>query len=41
MPMPHVESVPDDLGVDFGIVDLAADRDGRTYAGGPVNGLVR
>ena len=31
---------PDDwLGVDLGIVNIAADSDGQTYSGGPVNGL--
>ena len=31
---------PDDwLGVDLGIVNLAADSDGQTHSGGPVNGL--
>ena len=31
---------PDDwLGVDLGIVNLAADSDGKIYSGGPVNGL--
>jgi IS605 OrfB family transposase len=29
----------DRLGVDLGIVNIAADSDGQTYSGGPVNGL--
>jgi putative transposase len=36
---PRVPDVPDYLGVDLGIVNLAADSDGNTYAGGLVNGL--
>ena len=39
VPEPPVQDVPDYLGVDLGIVNIAADSDGNTYAGGHVNGL--
>jgi IS605 OrfB family transposase len=36
---PPVIDAPDYLGVDLGIVNIAADSDGNVYAGGHVNGL--
>ena len=39
VPEPPVQDVPDYLGVDLGIVNIAADSDGTTYAGAQVNGL--
>ena len=43
MPKPAPEPTPDDpngyLGIDLGIVNIAADSDGKTYSGNQVNGL--
>jgi IS605 OrfB family transposase len=40
-PEPAVDFVPDYLGIDLGIVNIAADSDGRTYTGGHVNSVRR
>ena len=39
VPEPPSSSPVDWLGVDLGIVNIAADSDGQTYSGGQVNGL--
>lgn len=36
---PPLLDAPDVLGIDLGIVNIAADSDGETYSGGQVNGL--
>lgn len=41
VPEPPTSEPEDWLGVDLGIVNIAADSDGRTYSGGKVNGLRR
>jgi putative transposase len=38
-PEPHPDDPVGYIGVDFGIVNIAADSDGTTYSGGQVNGL--
>jgi len=39
VPEPPTDKPGDWLGVDLGIVNIAADSDGETYSGGPLNGL--
>ena len=39
VPEPPVQDVPDYLGVDLGVKNIAASSDGTIYAGGHVNGL--
>jgi IS605 OrfB family transposase len=39
VPEPPIADAPDYLGVDLGIVNIAADSDGNTHASGHVNGL--
>jgi len=41
VPEPPTDEPGDWLGVDLGIVNIAADSDGNTYSGGKVNGLRR
>ena len=38
-PEPEIDDIDGFLGIDLGIVNIAADSDGETYSGGQINGL--